>query len=82
MRDERLEVSVSFDEMRGYVATANGLPTITALSLAVQRRRVEERLIGEDLDANLVFDRAAPVSVRGLGPRRGSGNMVGYLTAR
>jgi hypothetical protein len=29
---------------------ANGLPTITALSLAIARRRINERLIGEDLD--------------------------------
>jgi hypothetical protein len=35
------------------------LPTITALSLAVLRRRVEERLIGEDVDVKLVLDRAA-----------------------
>ena len=41
MRDRRLEVSVSFDERRGYVAHANGLPTITALS----RRRINERLL-------------------------------------
>jgi hypothetical protein len=34
MRDERFEVRVSFDERRGYVAHANGLPTITALSRA------------------------------------------------
>jgi hypothetical protein len=34
MRDRRLEVSVSFDEQCGYVASANGLPTITALSRA------------------------------------------------
>jgi hypothetical protein len=34
MREERLEVRVSFDETRGYVAHANGLPTITALSRA------------------------------------------------
>ena len=34
MREERLEVRVSFDERRGYVAHANGLPTITALSRA------------------------------------------------
>jgi hypothetical protein len=41
MRDERFEVRVSFDERRGYVAHANGLPTITALSLAVARRRIK-----------------------------------------
>jgi len=34
LRDERFEVRVSFDERRGYVARANGLPTITALSRA------------------------------------------------
>jgi hypothetical protein len=33
LRDERFEVRVSFDG-RGYVAHANGLPTITALSRA------------------------------------------------
>jgi hypothetical protein len=32
LRDERFEVRVSFDERRGYVAHANGLPIITALS--------------------------------------------------
>jgi hypothetical protein len=31
---KRFEVRVSFDERRGYVAHANGLPTITALSRA------------------------------------------------
>ena len=34
MREDRLEVSVTFDERHGYVAHANGLPTITALSRA------------------------------------------------
>ena len=34
LRDERFEVRASFDERRGYVAHANGLPTITALSRA------------------------------------------------
>jgi hypothetical protein len=55
---------VSFDERRGYVAHANGLPTITALSLAVARRRINERLIGEDLDVKLVLDRAARLGRR------------------
>jgi hypothetical protein len=59
MRDDWFGVTVSFDERRGYVATADGLPTITALSLAVPRRRVEERLIGENLDVKLVLNRAA-----------------------
>jgi hypothetical protein len=41
MGGERLEVvMVSFDERRGYVASHPELPTITALSLAVARRRI------------------------------------------
>jgi hypothetical protein len=64
MRDERFEVTVTFDERRGYVAHANGLPTITALLLAVARRRINERLIGEDLDVKLVLDRAARLGRR------------------
>jgi hypothetical protein len=60
MRDERLEVSVTFDERRGYVGTAPGLrQPVLALSLGGLRRRVEERLIGEDLEIRLVLDRAA-----------------------
>jgi hypothetical protein len=60
MGGERLEVvMVSFDERRGYVASHPELPTITALSLAVLRRRVEELLIGEDLEIRLVLDHAA-----------------------
>ena len=59
MPDERLEVSVSFDEQCGYVASADGLPTITALALAVARRHIKERLIGGDLDVKLVLDHAA-----------------------
>ena len=34
---ERFPVQVTFDQQRGYVATADGLPTITALSLASLR---------------------------------------------
>jgi hypothetical protein len=60
MGGERLEVvMVSFDERRGYVASHPELPSITALSLAVLRRRVEELLIGEDLEIRLVLDHAA-----------------------
>jgi transposase len=39
MRDDRLMVSVTFDERRGYVASHRELPTVTALSLAILRRR-------------------------------------------
>jgi hypothetical protein len=42
MRDERLEVSVTFDERRGYIATAPELRSpVTALSLGGLRRRLE-----------------------------------------
>jgi hypothetical protein len=42
MRDKRLEVSVTFDERSGgYVASAPGLPTLTALSLRGLRYMVE-----------------------------------------
>ena len=34
LRDERFEVRVSFDERGGYVASADGLPTMTPLSRA------------------------------------------------
>ena len=34
----------------------------SALSLAVLRHRVEERLIGEELDVKLVLDRAAQLA--------------------
>jgi hypothetical protein len=57
---DRLEVSVSFDERRGYIASAPELRSpVTALSPAVLRRRVEELLIGKDLEIRLVLDHAA-----------------------
>jgi hypothetical protein len=60
MSADRLEVSVTFDAERGYVATAAELrQPVLALSLGGVRRRVEERLIGEDLEIRPVLDRAA-----------------------
>jgi hypothetical protein len=42
MRDERFEVTVTFDERRGYVASAPELRLpVTALSLGGLRRRIE-----------------------------------------
>ena len=42
MRDERFEVSVTFDAERGYVASAPELrPPIVALSLGGLRRRID-----------------------------------------
>jgi len=46
MRDERLEVSVSFDERRGYIASAPDLrQPVTALSLGGLRRRIEAMML-------------------------------------
>jgi hypothetical protein len=54
MRDERLEVSVSFEELRGYVATAPELRApVTALSLGGLRRRIEALLLPDDVDVRL-----------------------------
>jgi hypothetical protein len=60
MRTRRLEVSVTFDERRGYVASAPGLRApVVALSLGSLRRRIEAALMPEDVDVKLVLDRPA-----------------------
>jgi hypothetical protein len=41
---QRLRVQVTFDQQRGYVAVAEGLPIITALSLASLRRQIDARV--------------------------------------
>ena len=41
---ERLPVHVTFDQRRGYIAVGEGLPIITALSLASLRRQIDARL--------------------------------------
>jgi hypothetical protein len=56
---EKLEVVVTYDERRGYVASHPELPTVCALSLRMLRHRLNERLIGEDVDLRVVLDRAA-----------------------
>jgi hypothetical protein len=58
MRD-RFLVTVTFDERRGYIASHPELPVITALSLSMLRLRIEERLIGEDVEVKLALDRTA-----------------------
>jgi hypothetical protein len=60
MRDERLMVSVTFDEQRGYVGTAPELkaPTV-ALSLVGLRRRIEALMVPDEVDVHLVLDRRA-----------------------
>ena len=50
MREERLEVSVTFDERHGYVASAPELrQPIVALSLASLRKRIEIALLSDDV---------------------------------
>jgi hypothetical protein len=50
MRDERLEVSVTFDERRGYVVSAPELcEPVVALSLGGLRRRIEIALLPDNL---------------------------------
>ena len=60
LMSNRLPVAVTFDE-RGYVASAEGLPVITALSLAGLRRRIDKHLIGKGVIPRLVLDKPARV---------------------
>jgi hypothetical protein len=61
MGGERLEVvMVSFDERRGYVATAPELRSpVTALSLGDLRRRIEALMLPDNVNVRLVLDRSA-----------------------
>jgi hypothetical protein len=57
---DRFEVNVTFDERRGYVASAPELrQPVTALSLGGLRRRIEIAMLPEDVDVRLVLDKAA-----------------------
>jgi hypothetical protein len=55
---ERLPVQVTFDQRRGYIAVGEGLPIITALSLASLRRQIDAHL-DKGIIARLQLDRAA-----------------------
>jgi hypothetical protein len=60
MRSDRLEANVTFDAAKGYVATVPDLAEpITALSLAVLRRRIEGRLLPDSIEVRLMLDRCA-----------------------
>ena len=60
MRDDRLDVSVTFDERRGYVASAPDLrQSVTALSLGGLRRRIEAMMLPDEPLIILHLDRAA-----------------------
>ena len=50
MREERLEVSVTFDERHGYVASAPELRwPVVALSLGGLRRKIEISMLPDDV---------------------------------
>ena len=57
MRDERFEVSVTFDERHGCIASAPELrQPIVALSLASLRKRIEIALLPDDFRVVLHLD--------------------------
>ena len=57
MRDERFEVTVTFDERRGYIASAPELRhPIVALSLGGLRRQVEIALLPDNVRVVLQLD--------------------------
>ena len=57
MRDARLEVSVTFDAERGYIASAPELrQPIVALSLTSLRKRIEIAQLPDDLHVVLQLD--------------------------
>jgi hypothetical protein len=54
MREERLEVSVTFDE-RGYIGSAPELrQAVVALSLGGLRRRIEALMVPDSIDVVLL----------------------------
>jgi hypothetical protein len=57
MREERLEVSVTFDERHGYIASAPELRSpVVALSLGGLRRRIEALMVPDSVDVVLQLD--------------------------
>ena len=54
----RIPVHVTFDPRRGYVATAEGWPVLSALSLAGLRRQIDARL-SKGVIPRLQLDHAA-----------------------
>jgi hypothetical protein len=54
MRDERFEVTVTFDERRGYIASAPELrQPVVVLSLGGLRKRIEIALLSDDVALQL-----------------------------
>ena len=68
MRDERLEVSVTFVPAKGYVASAPELrQPVIAVSLGGLRRRIEALMLPDNVNVQLILDRTAE---RERNPRR------------
>ena len=71
MREERLEVSVTFDERHGYIASEPELRSaVVALSLGGLRRKIEIAMLPDDVRIVLQLDGLAE---RGRHRRRGVG---------
>jgi hypothetical protein len=65
MHDDRLIVNVTFDEKRGYVATAPELRVaVVALSLGGLRRRIEALMVPDNVDVKLILDRRRERRIR------------------
>jgi hypothetical protein len=56
MREERLEVSVTFDGEHGYIAAPRLRQPIVALSLGGLRRRIETAMSPDDVRVVLLLD--------------------------
>ena len=72
MREERLEVSVTFDERHGYIGSAPELRSaVVALSLGGLRRKIETLLLPDDV-ASCCSSTASPSGNGTVGRRRRS----------
>ena len=57
MREERLEVSVTFDERHGYIGSARELRSaVVALSLGGLQRKIEALMVPDDVHVVLQLD--------------------------
>ena len=79
---ERLLVSVSYDERRGYITTGSTLPApLSAFSLSGLRRRIEEALRPDTVEIKLELDKRARFE-RDQRRRGGEGRASDYARPR
>jgi hypothetical protein len=70
MREERLEVSVTFDERHGYIGSAPELRSaVVALSLGGLRRKIEIAMLPDDVRV-VLHSTASPNGNGTVGRRR------------